>query len=138
VRVPGMRGDSPGPATASRLNATWLRMTGKDTWVPVAAKVYSCEYVDLPNTINSEIGDYHVTYSYEVDGQYYIGRFIDFGRMDEDYFRRDDTVEVRYNPQNPSKSCYPDLRTQTNFRLICFAVGGGVGLVVIILRLLFH
>ncbi len=121
------------PATASRLNPTWLKITGKDNWVPTKATVYSREYTDLPNQINSEVGHYHVTYTYAVNGEFYDGRFVDFGRQDEEYFKRCDTLTVRYDPRNPSKSYYPDLRTQSQFRLICFGIGAALGLVVIIL-----
>src|SRR5450631_1057616 len=120
------------PASASPLNAAWLKMTGKDNWIPIAATVYSCEYTDLPNMINSEVGHYHVTYTYGVNGEIHRGEFVDFGRQDESYFKRDDTLFVRYNPHNPAKSYYPALRTQTNFRLICFGIGAALGLLVII------
>ena len=53
-----------GPATASRLNATLLRITGKGNWIPATSTVYSGEYADLPNQPNSEDGHYDVTYIY--------------------------------------------------------------------------
>jgi hypothetical protein len=122
-----------GPATASPLNAAWLRITGEDNWVSTKATVYSCEYTDLPNQSNGEVGHYHVTYSYAANGELYTGQFIDFGRQDEESFKRDDTFIVRYDPRNPAKSYYPNLRTQNRFRLICAGIGAALGLVAIIL-----
>jgi len=132
-------GEAPSsPASASPLNAAWLRMTGKDNWIPTTATVYSTEFADLPDTINSEVGHYHVTYTYTVSGVVYIGRFSDLGRQDESYFKRDDTFLVRYNPHFPAKSYYPALRTQTNFRLIFFGIGAALALLVSILSALSH
>jgi hypothetical protein len=82
------------PVTASPLNAAWLRITGKDDWEPTTATIYSCEYTDLPDQINGEVGHFHVTYSYAAGSELYTGRFVDFGRQDEEYFKRDDTVVV--------------------------------------------
>jgi hypothetical protein len=115
------------------VSATWLRITGKDRWVPTQAIVYSCDYTGLPNQINPEVGHHHVTYSYAVADEVYTGRFVDYGKEDEEYFKPGDTFEVRYDPRHPSKSYYPDLRTQTSFRLICFAIGAVLGIVTIIL-----
>ena len=125
--------DAPSsPATASALNFAWLRITGKDNWVPTTATIYSCDYTDLPNQINSEVGHYHVTYTYEVGGELYTGHFVDFGRQDENYFKRNDTLMVRYNPHDAGHSYYPALRTRTNFRLICAAIGAALGLLAIV------
>ncbi len=119
-----------GPATASPLNATWLRLTGRDKWLPAMARVYSSEYADLPEQANSSVGYYTVIYSYSAEGELYTGKFVDFGRADESYFKRDDTVEIRYDPHHPAKSYYPELRTQTNFRLVCAAFGASLAVVV--------
>ena len=119
-----------GPATASPLNATWLRVTGRDKWVPTTATVYSCEYGDLPEQANSTVGYYTVVYSYSAGGELYTGKFVDFGRADESYFKRNDPVEIRYNPRNPAKSYYPELRTQTNFRLVCAGIGAALAVIV--------
>ena len=119
-----------GPATASPLNATWLRLTGRDKWLPTMARVYSSEYADLPEQANSSVGYYTVVYSYSAGGELYTGKFVDFGRADESYFKRDDTVEIRYDRDHPAKSYYPELRTQTNFRLVCAGIGAGIAVIV--------
>jgi hypothetical protein len=127
-----------GPATASSLNATWLRLTGRDQWIPTMARVYSSEYADLPEQVNSPVGYSTVVYSYSVQGELYTGKFVDFGRADESYFKRDDTVEIRYDPRHPAKSYYPEQRTQTNFRLLCAGIGVGLALIVVGISWWFH
>lgn len=122
---------SPNPVTASSLNQTWLRLTGKEAWRPVEARVYSCDWTDLPDQIDSAIGHYHVVYTYHVEGEIYTGRFADYGMQDEEYLKRNDVFEVKYNSRNPARSYYPELRTRTNFMLICFAIGAVAGAAVL-------
>jgi hypothetical protein len=124
------------PTTSSPLHKTWLRVTGKESWSTTDATVFSCDWTDLPNQIDSAVGHYHVVYTYRVDGTIYTGRFVDYGMQDEEYFKRDDTFQVRYNPRNPSKSYYPDLRTDNNFRLICFAIGAAAAIIVLTIEFL--
>ena len=112
-----------GPAAASRIKAAWLRITGRDKWLPAVARVYSCEYADLPEQINSPVGHYTVVYSYSAGGERYVGKFVDFGRAVESYFKRDDAVEIRYNPRHPAKSYYPQRRTQAKLHLVSLGVG---------------
>ncbi len=92
------------PATSSPLNEAWLRITGKDSWKSTGATVFSCDWTDLPDQIDSPVGHYHVVYTYEVDGTIYTGRFADYGMQDEEYFKRNDVFQVRYNPQKPAES----------------------------------
>jgi hypothetical protein len=127
---------SNGPATASPLNATWLRMTGRNDWLPIKATVCSVDWTDLPETVNSDVGHYHVVYSYRVDDVIYTGKFVDYGTRVESYFKRDDELPVRCNPRHPSRSYYPDLRTMTNFHLVWAAVGAGLAAVVLLFGLL--
>ncbi len=112
-----------GVATASHLHATWLRMTGRDKWVLATATVYSCEYGDLPEQVNSDVGYYTVVYSYSAGGELYTGQFVDFGRADENYFKRNDSVAIRYDPRRPAKSYYPERRTQNSLRLVSAGIG---------------
>ena len=120
------------PATASRLNTTWLRLSGRDNWTPTKAEVYSVEWTDLPDQIDSAVGHYHVVYSYWVNGVIYTGKFIDYGLQDEHYFKRGDELEIRFNPERPSHSYYPELRTRTNFVALCLAIGVGLGIIVML------
>src|ERR1039458_10278000 len=97
-----------GPATSSHLNKTWLMIMGKDSWKATGATVFSCDWTDLSNQIDSRVGHYHVVYSYQVDGTFYTGRFADYGMQDEEYFKPNDVFQVRYNPGKPAQSRYPD------------------------------
>ena len=82
-----------GPATSSSLSKTWLRITGKDSWELTDATVFSCDWADLPDQIDSLVGHYHVVYSYQVDGTFYTGRFADYGMQNEEYFKRNDVFQ---------------------------------------------
>lgn len=123
------------PAGAGSLNKTWLQWTGKDRWPKTTATVYSCDFTTRQER-DSPVGHYDVVISYAVEGETYSGRFVDFGLQSEDYFHRGDTLEIRFNPRNPSKFYYPDLRTQTRFRLIWAAIGGTLAIVVMLIRFL--
>jgi hypothetical protein len=119
-----------GPATASLLNPTWLKITGRDRWLPTRAEIFSCDWTDLEDQTDSEVGYYHVVYSYVVAEERYLGKFADYGFQSESYFRRGDTFTVLYDPSRPSRSYYPELRTRYKFHLICFAIGAGLALLV--------
>jgi hypothetical protein len=124
------------PATASPLNKTWLRWSGKDKWLMAYATVFSCDWRGLSNQVDSPVGFYDVVYSYSVNGNQYTGNFSDYGMEDEEYLKRDDTFEIRYNPANPAKSYYPDLRTRTSFLLVSATIGAAAGIIVLIAKFL--
>ena len=98
--------------------------------------MFSCDWTDLPNQIDSEVGHYHVVYTYRVNGTIYTGRFADYGMQDEEYLKRDDVFQIKYDPRKLSRSYYPDLRTRTNFILICSAVGAVLGAIVLVVSYL--
>jgi hypothetical protein len=125
------------PAGTSTLNKTWLQWTGKDRWPKTTATVYSSDFTTRQER-DSPVGHYHVVISYEVNGETYGGRFVDFGLESEEYFHRGDTVEIRYNPKNPTKFYYPDLRTQTRFDLVWAAIGATLAIIVMLIRFLSH
>ena len=68
---------------------------------------------------------------YRADGTMYTGRFADYGSQSEENLKRDDVFQVRYDPQHPSHSYYPDLRTRHKFMLICAVIGAGAGVAVL-------
>jgi hypothetical protein len=118
--------DWDSPATASLLSKSWLRISGKDQWASAIATVYSCDWVDLEDQVNSEVGHYNVVYSYQYLGEFHAGKFFDYAMRDQPYFHRGDSFEIRYNPRNPSKSYYPQLRTRTKFVWICVGIGAAL------------
>jgi len=105
------------PATAFPLNRTWLRITGRDRWVPAQAMVDSREWKS--KGANESAGHWHVVHTYEVNGTKYVGRFADFASVDEEYLRPGQSIGIRYNPKNPSQSYYPEQQTQTPFIVLC-------------------
>ena len=112
----------------STLGKAWLRFTGKDQWPATTATVYSCDFNTRRQ--NDSFGHYYVAVSYRVDGEIYTGEFADFGSERDESFQKDDTLHVRYNPKRPSNFYYPDLRTRSLARIIWFAVGIALALIV--------
>jgi hypothetical protein len=110
------------PLTASPLNRTWLRITGRDRWTPATASVFSREWNSKAPSDNS-VGQWHVVYEYAVANKQYIGRFVDLASGDEGCLRPGDRFEIRYNPRKPSQSYYPELQTQTYFLVVCVVMG---------------
>jgi hypothetical protein len=123
------------PVTASPLSKTWLRMTGRDQWKETPATVFSCDWRPFSDEgLVRDVGWHEVVYSYTINGERYIGKFLDYGQEDEDYFKRDDTFEICYNPAKPTKSYYPELRTRTRFLLISISVGAFFAIIIMILK----
>lgn len=114
------------PVTATSLSPIWLKLTGRDRWIPTTALVYSCDWTGLENQVDSEVGFYNVIYSYSVGDERYAGKFSDYGMQNESYFHRGDTFTIRYDPSHPSRSYYPELRTRR--KLVLTALGFGAGL----------
>jgi hypothetical protein len=121
------------PASGSRLSETWLRLRGRDRWLPVTGVVYSVEWRGQSDQVDSPIGYYDVVFSYRVDDELYSGRFTDYGMEAEDYLHKDDRIEIRYDPSNPNKNYYPLLRTTTNYRLLCGAISGAIAIIVMLI-----
>lgn len=109
------------PATAFPLNRTWLRVTGRDRWVPAQAIMDSREWRSRGSSESA--GHWYVVYTYSVDGAAYDGRFADFASGDEEYLRPGQSFGIRYNPKNPSQSYYPEQQTQTPFIVLCVVTG---------------
>jgi hypothetical protein len=104
-------------------------MPSNDDWPTTKGLVFSVEWFEggrysYPN--------YEVVYSYEVDDTSYSGRFRDYIGMSDDYFHRDDTIEIRYNPQKPGKSYYPLAHSDRSRRLFAFGIGAAAGLIALV------
>lgn len=110
------------PVTSFPLNRVWLRLRGRDKWLPTTAILYSREWAthgEPDENYPARVGHWRVVYSYEVDGKRYLGRFGDFASEDDEYPRPGDRLEVLYNPRQPSQSYYPRQRTQAPFVALC-------------------
>jgi hypothetical protein len=121
------------PASGSYLSKTLLRVRCRDQWPAATGFVYSAEWRGLSGQGDSPVGYYDVVFSYRVNDQLYSGRFSDYGMEVEDYLHKDDTIEIRYDPSNPEKNYYPLLRTATNFRLLCGAIGAAIAIIVMLI-----
>jgi hypothetical protein len=110
------------PLTAAPLNRAWLRITGRDRWLPASAMLVSREWTSS-NTSDDSVGHWHVKYEYVAEGKRYAGRFVDFASNNDDYPRPGAAIEVRYNPRRPRKSYYPAQQTQMGFVVLCAVFG---------------
>lgn len=79
-----------------------------------------------------------VTYTYTAETETYTAHFDDMVWEDGEHLKAGDTLEVRFNPHNPSRSYYPERRTQTKFRLAAAAIGVALAAVSIIAHSLTH
>ena len=110
----------------------WLRVTGKGDWKQASATVFSSEWLNKPSHRD---GHRHIVYNYSVGDTYYSGEFFDYGLETDEYAKPGDSLEIRYDPNNPAKSYYPERRTARKMVLICVAIGAGLALLVMILAL---
>jgi hypothetical protein len=106
------------PLTAAPLNRAWLRITGRNRWTPVSAKLVTRSWT-TGNTSDDSVGHWHVEYEYAVGSERFAGSFVDMASNDEDYPRPGQSIEIRYNPRRPAQSYYPAQRTQTAFVVLC-------------------
>ena len=105
-------------------------MTSRADWQSTTANVYSVEWIE-PN--RNDFGHYNVVYSYRVNAEMYIGEFADYGSADESYLKRDDSIQIRYDPANPKRSFYPEARGATKRRLFFAGLGLGLALIVMLI-----
>jgi hypothetical protein len=104
----------------------------KADWQLATANVYSVEWIEPSR---NDFGHYNVVYSYRVNDEMYEGEFCDYGAVGESYLKRDDSIQIRYNPSNPRKSFYPEARTAAKRRL--FFVGLGLGLAALVMLIVY-
>lgn len=114
------------PATSSPLNTMWLRLRGRNRWLPATATLDTREWVadqGSDKSSPSPLGHWHVEYSYTVAGERFTGRFADFASEDDEYLKPGQHFEIRYNPRKPAQSYYPKLQTQLPFLVLFVAMG---------------
>jgi len=104
-------------------------------WVPIEATIFSADYV---NPGGEERPCWRVTYSFRVDDAYYSGEFIDFATDADAEYRKDERVSIEYLASNPNKSRFPGVTTYWSKARIPFAIGGALGLAVVVLYVLSH
>jgi Protein of unknown function (DUF3592) len=102
----------------------------KANWPMTTANIYSVESIDANR---NDFGHYNVVYSYRVNDEMYTGEFSDYGSENESYLKRDDSIQIRYDPSNPKKSFYPEVRSATKRRLFYFGLGLAIALIVMLI-----
>jgi hypothetical protein len=107
--------------------------TPKDQWLQAKGLVFSVDWIQS----DRGPGFYKVVYSYEVTDERYTGNFYDYGKADESYLHRDDSVDIRYDPAKPEHSEYPNARAQKyalpNSGLIALRILVGIVLLILLL-----
>jgi hypothetical protein len=97
------------PHEVKARHATVIGMsTPKELWPQAKGLVYSVDWIQS----DRGPGFYKVVYSYEVAQERYTGSFYDFGKEDESYLHKDDSIAIRYDPAKPEHSEYPGARPQ--------------------------
>jgi hypothetical protein len=51
--------------------------------------------------------------------------------QDEECLKRHEVFQIRYNPQNPDESYYPEFRTRYKLILISCVIGAAAGIIVL-------
>ncbi len=101
----------------------------KEQWPVTEALVFSVDWTE-PARDNS--GYYTVIYSYRVGEERYTGQFRDYTSEQDGYLHQDDVISVRYSPELPAKSFYPEAEGSNigiGQRLVFFSIGGGITLI---------
>ena len=104
-------------------------------WVAIDATIYTADYIE-PN--GTERPFWHVTYSYRVSDEYYSGEFTDFATDSEVEYHKEDSLRIEYIKAHPSKSRVPGSISFWSKARIPFAIGGTLGLIVIVVYILTH
>ena len=108
--------------------------TPKEQWPITNALIFS---VDWAEPLRDEPGHYAVIYSYRVGEERYTGQFRDYTSEQDDYLHHEDVISIRYCPEHPSKSFYPEADDDGSYgigqRLVAFSIGGGITLIGILI-----
>jgi hypothetical protein len=104
--------------------------TPKEYWPTTEALVYSVEWFEATH---DDYANYLVVYSYRVGDQRYTGEFRDYGTHLEGFLHRNDTISVRYSPENPEKSYFPQRNSALNRRLLAIGIGAGFAVIVMLI-----
>jgi hypothetical protein len=103
--------------------------TPKEQWPATDALVYSVDWIEPSR---EDFGHYTVVYSYRVDDERYTGEFRDYNEQGNS-LHRDDVISIRYCPERPAKSFYPDVKSALSKRVLFLSVGAGIALIVLMI-----
>ena len=74
-----------------------------------------------------------VVYSYRAGENRYTGECKHYGKESESYLHRDDAISIRYCPEYPAKSYYPDAKKRLNKAIFFLGIAAGVALIVLLI-----
>jgi hypothetical protein len=107
--------------------------TPKELWGTAEALVYSVDRYDPTGSSADDYPHYTVVYSYRAGEERYTGKFDDYRDGSDSYFHAGDSVSIRYCPERPERSFYPEAKSATNRRLLAFGVGAGLAVIVMLI-----
>jgi len=110
-------------------------MSEGQKWTTTNATIYTADYVE-PN--GEQRPFWHLTYSYRVGDEYYSGECTDFSTDSEMEYHPNDALEIEYSNVRPDKSRVPGATAWWSKAKIPFAIGGALGLAVIVIYFLTH
>jgi hypothetical protein len=101
--------------------------TPKEQWPIAEALVFSVDWVE---PTRNDFGHYTLVYSYRVDNERFTGEFRDYTEERDNYLHRDDVISIRYCPEHPSRSFYPETKSVADKRLLFLGIGAGLAVIV--------
>jgi hypothetical protein len=104
--------------------------TPKEQWQITDALVFSAEWV-TPS--RNDWGHYMVVYSYRVGEDRYTGDYNHYCKETESYLHSDDRVSIRYCPEHPAKSYYPDAKKRISKLMLVLSFDAGIALIVLLI-----
>jgi hypothetical protein len=110
-------------------------MTVPEGWTAINATIYTADYREPSG---NERPFWHLTYSYRVGEEFYSGECTDFATDSEMEYHPNDTLEIEYSTAHPAKSRVPGSTTWWSKARTPFAIGGAIGLAVIVIYILTH
>ncbi len=100
--------------------------TARGHWLTAEGLVVSVEWHD---TEGSEFCHYAVAYSYRVGDDQHSGLCRDYIEQQETYLQPNDIISIRYCPEQPATSYYPEAATALNQTLLHCSFGVGTGFI---------
>jgi len=104
--------------------------TPKEQWQITDALVYSADWIDPSR---NDWGHYLVVYSYRVGEDRFTGDCKHYGKDSDSYLHPDDVISIRYSPERPAQSYYPDAKKRLNKAIFFLGIAAGVALIVLLI-----
>jgi hypothetical protein len=104
--------------------------TPKEQWQVTDALVYSVEWIEPSR---NDWGHYNIIYSYRVGEERFTGESRDYSSEQATPLHRDDDIAIRYCPEHPQKSYYPEAKSVIDKRLLFFGIGAGAALIAMLI-----